>query len=45
MRNRSVSFVDADRMDVVEAVNELYEDEKMSAATVESEDVSPKASG
>lgn len=32
-------FVDIDTADVVEAVCEFFEDEKMSAAAVESEDV------
>ena len=33
------TFVDIDAADVVEAVGELFEDEKMSAAAVKSEDV------
>lgn len=32
-------FVDIDTADVIEAVSEFFEDEKMSAAAVESEDV------
>ena len=35
----SVSFVDADRMDVVEAINEFFDYELLSVAAVESEDV------
>lgn len=43
-RGRSIfRFVDIDTADVVEAVCEFFEDEKMSAAAVESEDVRPQA--
>lgn len=35
----NIPFVDIDAADVVEAVGELFEDEKMSAAAVKSEDV------
>ena len=44
MSGRSIfRFVDIDAADVVEAVREFFEDKKMSAAAVESEDVLPEA--
>ena len=45
-RGRSIfRFVDIDTADVVEAVCEFFEDEKMSAAAVEREDVRPQTRG